>query len=147
MLEKLKKIAEELAELATEQVFPREILGDGINDVNLAPNFRLAEFQCKHCGAVKIDPELVRRLQTMREEIGKPIIINSGYRCPTHNKAVGGASNSQHLYGRAADIVCPGLTTAQLYTVAEKYFADGGLGRYAGYVHVDVRGTKARWTG
>ncbi len=147
MREKWKKIAEELAELATEQALPAEVLGDGINDINLAQNFRLAEFQCRHCGVVKIDPELVRRLQKMRDEIGQPLIINSGYRCETHNRAIGGAKDSQHLYGRAADVSCPSIQVGRLHTIAEKYFPDGGVGKYAGFVHVDTRGTKARWTG
>lgn len=43
-------------------------------------------------------------LQPLREAWGKPIIISSGYRCPTLNKAVGGVANSQHLLGEAADI-------------------------------------------
>lgn len=147
MREKWKKIAEELAELATEQVFPIETLGEGINDVRMAQNFRLAEFQCIHCGAVKIDPELIRRLQKMREEIGKPLIINSGYRCPEHNRAVGGAKDSQHIHGRAADVSCPSIQIGRLHTLAEKYFPDGGVGKYPGYVHVDTRGVKARWNG
>ena len=147
MREKWKKIAEELAELAAEQVFPIETLGEGINDVRIAQNFRLVEFQCKCCGAVKIDPELVRRLQKMREEIGQPLIVNSGYRCPEHNRAVGGAADSQHLYGRAADVSCPSIVIGRLHTIAEKYFPDGGVGKYAGFVHVDTRGTTARWNG
>jgi len=145
--DKLKDMAQKLADLAAEYTPSVIVLGESINDIRLTPNFRLKEFACKHCGTVKLDPELVRRLQAMRDELGNPIVINSGYRCPEHNRAVGGATNSQHLYGRAADIVCPGLTTAQLYKVAEKHFEDGGLGRYAGYVHVDTRVIKARWTG
>lgn len=43
-------------------------------------------------------------LDPLREAWGKPIIITSGYRCPQVNKAVGGAKNSQHLTGCAADI-------------------------------------------
>lgn len=43
-------------------------------------------------------------LDPIRESWGKPLYINSGYRCPKLNKAVGGVSNSQHLYGEAADI-------------------------------------------
>ena len=147
MREKWRKIAEELAELATEQALPAEVLGDGINDINLAQNFCLAEFQCRHCGAVKIDPELVRRLQKMRDEIGQPLIINSGYRCETHNRAIGGAKDSQHLYGRAADVSCPSIQVGRLHTLAEKHFSDGGVGKYPGYVHVDTRGVKARWNG
>lgn len=43
-------------------------------------------------------------LDPIREIWGKPIIVNSGYRCPELNKAIGGAKNSQHLKGEAADI-------------------------------------------
>lgn len=45
-------------------------------------------------------------LDKIREKLGKPILVNSGFRCPMLNKAVGGAANSQHLKGLAADIVC-----------------------------------------
>ena len=43
-------------------------------------------------------------LDPARERLGKPIKVNSGYRCPLKNKAVGGVANSQHLLGEAADI-------------------------------------------
>ncbi len=43
-------------------------------------------------------------LNPARQRLGKPIIVNSGYRCPRLNEAVGGVRNSYHLYGRAADI-------------------------------------------
>lgn len=43
-------------------------------------------------------------LQPIRDKYGKPIYINSGYRCPTLNRKVGGVSNSQHTLGKAADI-------------------------------------------
>ncbi|HHV41964.1 MAG TPA: DUF882 domain-containing protein [Clostridiaceae bacterium] len=146
MQNKLKDLAQKLADLAAEYTPHIQTLGKGINDVNLAPNFKLREFECKHCGTVKIDPELVRRLQVMRDEIGKPIIINSGYRCPEHNRAVGGAAGSQHLYGTAADIVCPGASIQQVRQAAEKHFKNGGIGRYNTYTHVDT-GPKRRWTG
>jgi Uncharacterized protein conserved in bacteria len=142
----LHETAEYLQDLAKDVANLPE-LGQGVNNVRLTANFNLREFQCPCCGAVKIDPELVRRLQVARDRIGKPIIVTSGYRCPDHNRRVGGASNSQHLHGRAADIYCQGVTVAQLADIAEGYFQDGGLGRYAGHVHVDIRGTKARWTG
>ena len=45
-------------------------------------------------------------LDGIREKLGKPILINSGYRSPMLNKAVGGVANSQHLKGLAADVVC-----------------------------------------
>ena len=48
-------------------------------------------------------------LEMVRALLQAPIIINSGYRSPTVNRAVGGAANSQHLTGQAADIICPGF--------------------------------------
>lgn len=45
-------------------------------------------------------------LEPARRALGAPIIVTSGYRCPALNKAVGGVSNSQHLTGQAADLVC-----------------------------------------
>ena len=121
-------------------------MGQGVNDIKLSPNFTLAEFACRCCGGVKIDPELVRKLQQLRDRIGKPISITSGYRCPVHNQAVGGAAQSQHMYGTAADIVVKGLAPATVADHAEAV-GFGGIGRYAGFIHVDVRAQKARWNG
>lgn len=45
-------------------------------------------------------------LEPVRERLGKPIVVNSGFRCPVHNAAVGGVANSQHMKGEAADITC-----------------------------------------
>lgn len=45
-------------------------------------------------------------LDGIREKLGKPILVSSGYRCPMLNKAVGGVVNSQHKKGLAADLVC-----------------------------------------
>ena len=129
-----------------------DILGSGVNDIQLTPNFNLREFACKgqKCGcenAVKVDPELIRRLQAMRNETGKPIKIVSGYRCPTHNRREGGATGSQHLFGRATDIFIVGMPLQEQYDLVEKYFPDGGVGTGASWgVHVDTRGHRARWS-
>lgn len=45
-------------------------------------------------------------LEPARERLGKPIVVNSGFRCPIHNVAVGGVANSQHVRGEAADLAC-----------------------------------------
>ena len=77
----------------------------------ITKNFRLSEFACKGkkcCGhAAPINFELVERLQKLRDVVGRPLRINSGFRCPVHNKAVGGASKSMHMLGLAADIATP----------------------------------------
>lgn len=116
-----------------------------INDVKVSANFKLYEFECNHCGTVKISPELIEMVQKVRNHFGRPVTINSGYRCPTHNKAVGGAANSQHLYGTAADIVVSGVSPSKVADYCES-FADG-LGRYKTFTHIDCRGHKARWNG
>jgi hypothetical protein len=45
-------------------------------------------------------------LEPARERLGKPIVVNSGFRCPIHNVAVGGVANSQHVRGEACDCRC-----------------------------------------
>jgi hypothetical protein len=47
----------------------------------------------------------VNVLQPLRDALGTPVNLNSGYRCPSLNRAIGGAKNSQHMSGQAADIV------------------------------------------
>lgn len=94
-----------------------------------------------------IDKRLVDVLDAIRERIGKPIEVLSGYRCPIHNEEVGGVADSQHVVGTAADITYDGINVDYLAEVAEECGADG-IGRYYNqdFVHIDVRGWAARWT-
>jgi uncharacterized protein YcbK (DUF882 family) len=121
----------------------------------LAPNFTVQEFACNDdSDAVLIDTELVQLLQTIRNYYQAPLIINSAYRTPAYNHKIGGASESQHLFGKAADIVVRGITPVQLYNdlhgsmIISSSF-QGGLGLYKTFVHIDVRHThkhrQARW--
>src|SRR5690606_25195101 len=89
---------------------------------------------------------LFRSLEELIRAIGnRPIIINSGYRCPTHNRNVGGAKNSQHMYGKAADIRAKDMSPRTLEKFADTIFANGGVGMGgATIVHVDTMGNKAR---
>ncbi len=121
---------------------------------DLTRNFSRHEFACKGkqcCGhSAPVLPELALGLQELRDRAGVPLVISSGFRCRTHNKAVSGTLESQHCLGTAADVVCPeGFTPKRLAQLAESIpaFRDGGIGVYPeeGFVHVDVRGTKARW--
>jgi len=112
----------------------------------LSKNFNEIEFACKCCGQVIISNELVIKLQKLRDLIGKPIHINSGYRCPKNNKEVGGVTNSQHVLGTATDITISGLTSKQIAKYAEQ-IGFGGIGIYQDFIHVDVRSNKARWNG
>lgn len=116
--------------------------------------FKKPEFACK-CGKycdgypAEIDMDMVKIADQIRTKIGKPITINSGLRCKTHNSNVGGVSNSQHLLGKAADLGCPpGCTPTQMASIAEKIMGDtGGIGIYPWGIHIDTRSTKSRWNG
>ena len=108
-------------------------------------NFSVDEFRCRGTGQLKIDSRLAQGLQQMRDMIGKPIRITSGYRAPEYNATLSGAApNSRHTTGEAADIVVDGMSPQQVAQYAEKVFGDGGIGVYSGHVHVDV-GPKRRW--
>lgn len=116
--------------------------------------FKKSEFACK-CGKYcngypsEIDMNMVKIADQIRSRIGKPIPINSGLRCKTHNANVGGVSNSQHLLGNAADLGCPsGCTPTQMASIAEDIMGDtGGIGTYSWGIHIDTRATKSRWNG
>lgn len=116
-----------------------------MNRIKISDNFSLHEFECRDGShLVKLDEELILKLQRLRNAIGKPITVNSGYRTPEYNKQVGGSPNSQHLYGKAADIAAQGMKPLDVARLAEKIGFDG-IGVYSTFTHVDVRGIKARW--
>lgn len=117
----------------------------------LSSNFTVKEFACSDgSDAVLVAPRLVMVLQSIRSHFGRAVTINSAYRTPQKNAAVGGAAQSQHCYGTAADIVVKGVVPADVAAYAREIMPDwGGVGIYArqGFTHVDVREVKADWTG
>ncbi len=122
--------------MANVKTFQKNSSGDKM----LSANFKVKEFACKDgSNTVKIDYELVCILQKIREVTGRPITINSGYRTPSYNKRVGGASNSYHLYGRAADI--KGADLNDITSIANSLGVRGIL-RYGTFVHIDTRTSK-----
>ena len=115
----------------------------------VSENFTVREFACKDgSDKILISIELVELLQKIRDHFKAPVIINSAYRNHCYNKKVGGASNSQHLYGAAADIRVKGVSPKEVAAYAEQLMPDkGGIGIYPTFVHVDVRRIKSRWRG
>jgi zinc D-Ala-D-Ala carboxypeptidase len=78
-----------------------------------------------------------------------PTLVTSGYRSPAHNARVGGAPRSVHMAGQglpgvAADVKCSSGTPRAWYALLDE-LGPGGLGLYAGHVHVDTRPGRARW--
>ncbi len=110
--------------------------------------FKEKEFACRCCGEL---PPLARAnvralvdevLDPVREKLGKAIVVNSGYRCPRHNAAVGGVRNSQHLRGEAADIVLvngSGLRVQDLADAIKEHGVFDQLIVYPGFVHVSYK--------
>ena len=136
---------------ASVKVYSRAV--DGLSKV--AENFTVREFACSDgSDAVFIAPELASVLQKVRTHFAKSVHVLSGYRTPTHNAKVGGSKSSQHLLGRAADIQVAGTSVEDVASYAESLLHNwGGVGRYPvkagrakGWVHVDTRPNKRRWT-
>lgn len=114
----------------------------------LSNNFKAYEFACKgnDCNTVKTDEKLVLYLQNIRTHFGKPITINSGYRCASHNKKAGGAKSSYHTKGQAADIVVKDISPSEVAKYAES-IGILGIGLYDTFVHIDTRTKKSFWKG
>ena len=110
---------------------------------DLSPHFSRSEFDCAHCGAGVVSPQLLAILERLRAGAGgRPLTIVSGFRCVPHNRAVGGAPLSRHVAGDAADIPAGYATPAQ--AAAAGAVGIGISGKWA--VHVDWRpGPQTRW--
>ena len=118
--------------------------------------FTREEFRCqckgKYCNGFPVEPqeEMVRTVDEIRRRLGIPISIvtagGSGVRCKKHNADVGGVANSEHLYGRAADLHSS-ASPAKMKAVAEEVMGNtGGIGLYDWGIHVDT-GKYSRWNG
>lgn len=95
----------------------------------------------------------LRVVDALRESLGKPCTILSSYRSPDYNRAVGGATKSQHLDFNALDITFDGVSPVRVHAVLKSWrdqgkFSGGlGLYRQSGFVHIDTRGVNADWVG
>jgi uncharacterized protein YcbK (DUF882 family) len=104
---------------------------------DLSPHFSRSEFREHDNGAlVGPDPKLVQVLERIRALSGTPLRIVSGYRSRAYNRRIGGAVESQHIYGRAADIEAGRCTVAQALSCGA---VGVGYDRSGWVVHVDVR--------
>ncbi len=93
--------------------------------------------------------ELLSKLDMIREEFGKPIHINSGYRTEAHNEKVGGTSKSSHLKGLAADVACK--SSADRFELLNLFIKHGinRIGVAKSFIHVDIDKNKVQnviWT-
>lgn len=118
--------------------------------------FTREEFRCqcngKYCNGFPVEPEekMVRTIDEIRRRLGVPVSIvdagGSGVRCTQHNSNVGGVSNSEHLYGRAADLHSSASPSRMKQVAEEVMGSTGGIGLYDWGIHVDT-GKYSRWNG
>jgi len=123
--------------------------------MKLSTNFSLDEFASADGTApsgevLKNLTELAKNLEVLRKHIGQPIRVTSGFRSREHNRKIGGATNSFHVLGMAADIQVSKMSPEQVakaieLLIAEGKMKEGGIGIYKTWTHYDHRGTKARW--
>lgn len=127
--------------------------------MQLSKNFTSEELQCRCCARLLYEDSLIVALQRLRDRFGTPMVVTSGYRCPKHNKEVGGTETSQHTKGTAVDLVFyQAANRNRFIALVEKMLDDGELPEIGGFgwkaysngcVHLDVRprenGRVARW--
>jgi len=110
--------------------------------------FSPREFRCGNDIVFdKMDNNVVVLIDKLRRRINKPIIITSSYRTKEHNAKVGGSTNSQHLLGKALDIVC--TDSNYRFLVIKEAFRLGftGIGVGSNFIHLDIRDKKSvMWT-
>lgn len=113
----------------------------------ISPNFHPREIASKGDGSIIVAKDALAALAKLRKLYGKPLIINSAYRDPEHNKKVKGSKNSQHVQGRAFDIH---IENTEMGKKLEKLAVECGftaIGRYKTFIHVDNREPKANGGG
>ena len=123
--------------------------------MKLTENFNREEFDCADGSEMPTEvqlniAELAVQLEIIRSHFNAPITINSAYRSPEHNRKIGSNDSSQHILGKAVDIVVKGVAPDDVsdaieFLISEGLVKEGGLGRYNTFTHYDIRGTRARW--
>ena len=103
------------------------------------PSFSPEELACRGTGQLLIDEPALDKLQALRDFLGKPMIVHSAYRSPEHNRRVGGAKHSQHLYARAFDISMANHDP-EVFEEAARAVGFTGFGYYVkqNFMHIDT---------
>lgn len=93
-----------------------------------------------------MDPAFMDKLQALRDQWGKPLVITSAARCSYWNDRINGSEKSQHLLGKAADILMPNAGDIPRFVALAEKTGFGGIGTGLTFVHVDGRAGHFRWT-
>lgn len=117
------------------------------------PDFHPHEIACGGKGThqtvpqhdILIHPWAMDALQRFRTLLGDPVHLNSAYRNPEYNDAVGGAGRSKHTMGIAFDVRDSRLYSREAMVSAARQAGFTGFGHYTEFLHIDLRGTPAEW--
>ena len=118
----------------------------------ITANFSVNEMACRcGCGTAEMDPEFMRMLQELRDQIQGPLRVSSGRRCDHHNERVSTAKNKKngvHTLGQASDILISGERAMLLFEKARQIgFSGIGLSQRGPhqdrFVHLDTKPRKA----
>lgn len=102
-------------------------------------NFSPAEIACRGTGSIRVHEDALDKLQALRDRLGKPLIIRSAYRSPTHNRAVGGSPRSKHMDGAAFDIAMANHDPVAFEKAARDVgFLGFGFYPRSGFIHIDL---------
>lgn len=102
----------------------------------LTEHFNFDELKCPCCGVLQLDQPFVKLMEKVRRDYGKPMVVNSFYRCDSHNRELGARSTSSHRLGLACDVKCD--ASGDRYLLVRcllKYFSRLGLGE--NFIHFD----------
>lgn len=106
----------------------------------LSPHFSRDEFACNcGCGFDTVDTETLEVLEAVREHFDSPVTITSGCRCTSYNRKVGGATNSQHRFARAADFQVEDVEPETVREWLSLHYPDLSIGEYETFTHIDTR--------
>ena len=112
--------------------------------MHITQNFTTDEMACNCCGKADMDDEFMRVLQSIRDEMQRPLKITSGYRCENHNQKVSSTGKKgPHTFAKAADILISGADAMRLFAVAQKHGVSGvGMSQKGAhnkrFIHLDV---------
>lgn len=114
------------------------------------PNFSESEFRCKETGEIDMDEDFLARLQSLRTEFGKPMVITSGYRSPRHSIERKKTAPGTHSTGKACDIAVGGAAAHELISIALRLGFNGiGVsqkGTGSRFIHLDTMPRRAVWS-
>lgn len=137
---------------------PQLLKSDQKHDIQVTTNFNIAELEFRSVipdEYLDNAKKLLIELQKVRDALGSPIIITSGYRAAEYNQEIGGATKSQHITACAVDCYAKNLTVQAFHKfvregIKAKKWNFKGLGFYdRGWIHVDIRNSPhlVEWVG